>query len=58
MEDSHIVHKFEYLPPPADGPCALFGVYDGHGGPQVAQFVSRHLVDELLKALELQQGNL
>jgi serine/threonine protein phosphatase PrpC len=36
----------------------LFGVFDGHGGKEVAEFVSRHLCAELLRNRSYQQGNL
>ena len=51
MEDSHI----------ADlnlGKSAhLFGVFDGHGGKEVAQFVKKHFADELKKNKNYQKGN-
>jgi len=42
MEDSHI-SKFNIAPD-----THFFGVFDGHGGKEVAKFVERHFVDELL----------
>ncbi len=41
MEDSHIAELDI-----ADN-VSFFGVYDGHGGNEVADFVREHLVDEL-----------
>lgn len=44
MEDSHItdVGRGE------SGTLNVFGVFDGHGGKEIAQFVSRHFTEELL----------
>lgn len=42
MEDAHI-SKFNI-----DKDVHLFGVFDGHGGKEVARFVERHFVEELL----------
>ena len=45
MEDAHIANI------ELDSQMsALFGVYDGHGGKEVARFVSRHLAEELIKS--------
>lgn len=55
MEDAHLIHYFERLEPDHSS-AALFGIYDGHGGPQVSQFVSHHLVDELLKNPDFRRG--
>lgn len=41
MEDSHI-SELEI-----DKDISFFGVYDGHGGNEVADFVKEHLVHEL-----------
>jgi protein phosphatase 1G len=35
----------------------LFGVFDGHGGPEVAQFVEKHFHKEFLNNSEFQQGH-
>ncbi|CAD8202586.1 unnamed protein product [Paramecium octaurelia] len=43
MEDAHI-HK-----PDIVQDVSVFGVFDGHGGREVAQFVEKHFIDELLK---------
>ena len=41
-----------------DSETMLFGVFDGHGGKEVAEFVSRHFCAELLRNRSYQQGNL
>jgi protein phosphatase 1G len=41
MEDAHI-NKVD-LP----GDVSVFGVFDGHGGKEVALFVQEHFIDEL-----------
>ena len=44
MEDAHIANiELD------EQKSALFGVYDGHGGKEVAKFVSRHLAEELVR---------
>lgn len=35
---------------------AFFGVYDGHGGAQVARFCAMHMPDELLRSPEYKKG--
>ena len=42
MEDAHI-GLFDILPG-----VHLFGVFDGHGGPEVAKYVESHLPNKLL----------
>ena len=39
MEDAHT----HLLAVPDDSRAAFFGVYDGHGGPKVAQYAGTHL---------------
>lgn len=41
-----------------DAETMLFGVFDGHGGKEVAEFVARHFCEELLRNRSYQQGNL
>lgn len=48
MEDAHI----HYSDIDGDQDTALFGVFDGHGGKEVAVYVSRHFKEELLKTQE------
>lgn len=36
----------------------VFGVFDGHGGKEVAEFVSRHFCEELEKNRSYQSGNI
>lgn len=42
MEDSHIAHT------DLDNGCSLFGVFDGHGGQEVALFVKERFKQELI----------
>lgn len=51
MEDAHIT-SLDVI----DGELAVFGVFDGHGGCEVAHFVERHLVDELKKNENFRKG--
>ncbi len=44
MEDAHIA-QLDVV----EGQVHLFGVFDGHGGSEVAKFVGRHFVEELKK---------
>ena len=41
-----------------DPETMLFGVFDGHGGKEVAEFVSRHFCTELLRNRSYRQGNI
>ena len=43
MEDA-IISEFDIVPG-----VHFFGVFDGHGGNEVADFVKIHMVDELKK---------
>eukprot|EP00798_Chlamydomonas_sp_ICE-L_P032326 gene32326-16898_t len=53
MEDAHLAeHSL-----PADSNIALFGVFDGHGGAEVAKFCQRYLPDEISKLKEFGEGN-
>lgn len=51
MEDAHITNT--QLP----GDAALFAVFDGHGGQEVARFCGRYFVDELTKNENFKSGN-
>ncbi len=52
MEDAHIT-ALDVV----DGEVSIFGVFDGHGGCEVARFVEIHLVDELKKNESFRKGN-
>ncbi|CAG9325519.1 unnamed protein product [Blepharisma stoltei] len=52
MEDARIA-KLDL-----DANTAFFGVYDGHGGPEVAEFVTRHLPQELAQSQAYREGRL
>lgn len=45
MEDAHITD----ISKGGSNSLNVFGVFDGHGGKEIAQFVSHHFTDELLK---------
>jgi protein phosphatase 1G len=53
MEDSHIsdlnIGQNEGL--------HLFGVFDGHGGKEVSQFVKKHFTEEFVKSINFKEGN-
>jgi len=51
MEDAHIVA------PDIAPEISLFGVYDGHGGMEVSQFISRHLIQLLLENENFKKKN-
>jgi serine/threonine protein phosphatase PrpC len=42
MEDSHVVHL--------DNDFICLGVFDGHGGKEVARWVGSNIVENLLKS--------
>lgn len=50
MEDAHLTNTS--LP----GGAACFGVFDGHGGKEIAIFAERHFVEELLRNPKYQAG--
>ena len=52
MEDSHVT-SLDVL----EGEVSVFGVFDGHGGCEVAIYVGNHLVDELKKNENFKKGN-
>ncbi len=41
QEDAHIAHHLS-------DECHIFGVFDGHGGPEVARFCSKRMPGELV----------
>lgn len=52
MEDAHICQT------EIDGePISIFGVFDGHGGKEVAKYVEKYFVKELVKLDEYKQHN-
>ena len=51
MEDAHIT-SLDII----QG-VSVFGVFDGHGGQEVALFVEKHFVDELKKNENFKKGN-
>mmetsp|Transcript_38870 Transcript_38870/g.44250 ORF Transcript_38870/g.44250 Transcript_38870/m.44250 type:complete len:319 (+) Transcript_38870:47-1003(+) len=51
MEDAHITNEN------LETQTALFAVFDGHGGPEVAQFSSRHFGELLLKQAPYKSGD-
>ncbi len=54
MEDSHISD----LNQGQGGILHTFGVFDGHGGKEVAQFVKVHFTEELINRDSYKQGNM
>ena len=52
MEDAHVT-SLDVV----EGEVSIFGVFDGHGGCEVARFVEVHLVDELKKNENFKKGN-
>lgn len=54
MEDTHICEEVKL---PSDDAGYVFGVFDGHGGSEVAIYVKDHFMTVLKKATEWQQMN-
>lgn len=52
MEDAHITQLA------VDSNTACFGVFDGHGGKEVAIFAARHFVPELVRNRNFQAGQM
>lgn len=44
MEDAHICYQITL---PSGETAMIFGVFDGHGGPEVAQYVAKHFLRTL-----------
>jgi hypothetical protein len=55
MEDAHIVNLD--VDDTKKGQVALFGVFDGHGGKEVAKFCAKHIAEALMATDEYKQGN-
>ena len=54
MEDAHIAD----LSKGEKKNINVFGVFDGHGGKEISQFVSKHFTEELLKNSKYLEGNI
>lgn len=52
MEDSHLT-ALDVV----EGEVSIFGVFDGHGGCEVAHFVEAHFVDEIKKSEYFRKGD-
>lgn len=54
MQDAYIAElKVEGFPD-----MAIFGVFDGHGGSEVAKFVANHFVENFVKRKALSEGKI
>lgn len=51
MEDAHIAHL------DIEENISIFGVFDGHGGAEVAKFCKENFLKELLKNEEFKKKN-
>ncbi|GAB5356855.1 hypothetical protein AAMO2058_000324400 [Amorphochlora amoebiformis] len=56
MEDRHVAKAFLF--PESEGltPCALAGIFDGHGGPRAASYASSRLVELLQRSKKLKKA--
>jgi len=52
MEDAHI-HELDI-----DKDTHIFGVFDGHGGREVAQFVSKHFIPEFKSSKDFKDSKI
>lgn len=52
MEDSHLACLDV-----VEGEISIFGVFDGHGGCEVAYFVENHFIDQLKKSEAFKKGD-
>jgi len=50
MEDA-VITKLNLQPG-----MSIFGVFDGHGGPEVSKFVAKFFIPELIKNQQYQMG--
>jgi protein phosphatase 1G len=55
MEDTHIADKITL--PDDDGDAMLFGVFDGHGGQEVAQFAKDKFTKNFIAQVEFKKKN-
>ena len=55
MEDAHIASCGHAS---ADKSVSVFGVFDGHGGKEVAKFAQTHFVEQLLRNSNFIAGDL
>jgi len=51
MEDSHITAL------DVEPDLSIFGVFDGHGGCEVAKFVAAHFIEEIKKTESFRRGD-
>lgn len=52
MEDAHLAH-LDVI----EGEVSIFGVFDGHGGCEVAHYIANHFVDEIKKLESFKRGD-
>jgi len=52
MEDAHLAHLDV-----VEGEISIFGVFDGHGGCEVAHYIKNHFVDEIKKTESFKKGD-
>ena len=52
MEDAHLT-ALDVI----EGEVSIFGVFDGHGGCEVAHFVEAHFIDEIKKTEAFRKGD-
>jgi len=65
MEDSHLISTRVPLQsttttknnPASDQYAKVFGVFDGHGGPEVARFCQRHVIDVIVRQDKWARGD-
>lgn len=53
MEDAHLATTFKH----PDGEVGIYGVFDGHGGSEVAKFCHSHIAEELAQTDGFQLGH-
>jgi protein phosphatase 1G len=52
MEDSSIMNA------DLTDDCSVFGIFDGHGGREVALYVEKHFIEEFSKNINFKNGNI
>lgn len=54
MEDAHLATEFTFKIGDNEHKASLFGVFDGHGGPECSKYIAANIKDKLIERLQEQ----